>query len=90
MHQELLLTYLNNLKSTKQHLSEILKKIAINNTVIVVTANMGQSELLMNLICSSKGRGLNTNNLLVFPTDVQTKALAESLGLTTFYDDHVS
>jgi len=89
MHQELLLTYLNHLKSTKQNLSEIIKNIAINNTVIVVTANMGQSELLMNLICSSRRRGLDTKNLLVFPTDVHTKELAESLGLTTFYDDHL-
>lgn len=90
MHQELLLAYLTNLKDIKRTLNGILKKIAINNTVLVVTANMGQSELLMNFICSSQARGFDIKNILVFPTDLKTKKLADGMGLATFYDEQVS
>ena len=47
-------------------------------------------ELLVNFACSSRARGIDLGNVLVFPTDKETKELAEGLGLTTFYDEKVS
>ena len=47
------------------------------------------AELLVNFACSSRARGFDLGNVLVFPTDKETKDLAEGLGLTTFYDEKV-
>ena len=88
-HQEIMLAYLTNIKQIRNELSQILKKIAIDNTVIVSTVNQGQSELLMNFICSSRSRGFDLGNLLVFPTDVFSKNLAEGMGVSTYYSEQV-
>ena len=64
-------------------------KIARNNAVVVLTCNMGQSVLLMNFACSAQRRGFDLGNILVFPSDVETKEIAEGLGLTTYYDEKV-
>jgi hypothetical protein len=50
---------------------------------------MGQSALLMNFACSARRRGFDLGNILVFPSDVETKEIAEGLGLTTYYDEKV-
>ena len=55
-----------------------------------MVSNFGQSELLVNFVCSARSRGLDISSVLVFATDLETKALAESLGLTAFYDKRVS
>jgi hypothetical protein len=70
-------------------LRPILAKIARKNAVVVMTCNMGQSQLLMNFACSALRRGFDLGNILVFPSDVETKELAEGLGLTTYYDEKV-
>ena len=57
---------------------------------MVLTCNHGQSELLMNFVCSAHARGFDLKNVLVFPTDFETKELAEGMGLATFYDEKVS
>jgi hypothetical protein len=54
-----------------------------------MVCNHGQSELLMNFVCSTRARGINTKNILVFATDEETKAIAESMGLAAFYDEQV-
>ncbi len=46
--------------------------------------------LLMNFACSSRRKGFDLSNVLVFPSDKETKELAEGLGLTTYYDEKVS
>jgi len=86
-HQQKLLTYLTEIDSIKANLREILKKISIHNTVVVLTCNQGQSELLMNFACSANARGFDLSNLLVFPTDTETDELAKRMGLTTFYEE---
>ena len=90
MHRKILLTYLTNLKDILKELKSILEGIAVNNTVVVMTCNKGQSELLMNFVCSARARGFDAKNVLVFPTDFETKELAEGMGLATFYDEKVS
>jgi len=85
MHREIMLTYLSNLPDIKKELGAILKRIAIDNTVIVSTVNKGQSELLMNFVCSSKSRGFDLKNLILFPTDEYSRDLAKGLGIETYY-----
>ncbi len=88
-HWKTLYTYLDTLDDVLSRLKPIAEKVSKDNTIIVMTCNMGQSELLMNFVCSAKAKGLDVGNVLVFPTDVETKELAEGLGLATFYDEKV-
>jgi hypothetical protein len=81
--------YLQNLPDVLKELKEILEKIAQHNTVVVMVCNFGQSVLLMNFVCAAKSRSLDISNVLVFTTDQETKDLAESLGLSAFYDHRV-
>ena len=85
-HRESLKIYLDESLQIKQRLMSVLTKMN-SRPVVVLTCNHGQSELLMNFICSSRAKGFDLSNVLVFPTDHETKELAEGLGLTTFYDD---
>jgi len=85
----LLQTYLNSLDDVLAELKAIVDKIKINNTVIVMVCNHGQSELLINFACSTHARGLDISNIIVFATDEETKELAESVGLAAYYDERV-
>ncbi len=86
-HWENLQRYFQNFDSVIEELKPIAEKMAVKNTIIVMTCNMGQSELLMNFVCNAKAKGLDVSNVLVFPTDQETKDLAEGLGLSTFHDE---
>jgi len=50
---------------------------------------VGQSELLLNFACSARARGFDISNVLVFATDEETKELAESVGMTSYFDHRV-
>jgi hypothetical protein len=50
---------------------------------------MSSTALLMNFACSARRKGFDLGNVLVFPSDKETKELAEGLGLTTYYDEKV-
>jgi len=79
--------YLNSLDDVLAELKPIAERVAKDNTIIVMTCNFGQAELLMNFACTARARGLDLGNILFFPTDKETKDLAEGLGLTTFFDE---
>jgi hypothetical protein len=49
--------------------------------------NFGQSQLLLNFACAARARGLDVSSVLVFATDQETKDLAQSVGLTAFFDE---
>ena len=87
-HQGLLKTYLNEVEGIKTRLTSVLRKMN-KKEVVVMTCNHGQSELLMNFVCSSRSKGFDLSNVLLFPTDVETKELAEGLGLTIFYEEKI-
>lgn len=87
-HQQELKNYLNNVDDIRKRLKDKLDKMGAK-TVVILTCNHGQSELLINFVCSSKARGFNLNNVLVFPTDMETKHLAEGMGLNTFYEESI-
>ena len=86
---KMLIDYLSNLERVLQELKPIAEKVAKNNTIVVMVCNLGQSELMINFACAAKSRGLDLSQLLVFATDLETKALAERLGLGVFYDQLV-
>jgi hypothetical protein len=81
--------YLNSTDIVLTELRPIATRIAIANTIVVMVCNFGQAELLMNFACSAKARGVDTSNVLVFATDQETADLAESVGLTAYYDHRV-
>ena len=87
-HWDFLRTYFNNLDSVLNDIKQITDRIQKDNTIVVLTCNFGQSELLMNFICSARARGLDISNVLLFATDIETKELAESLGLNAYYDEY--
>lgn len=86
---EQLQTYLENLSSTLDKLRPLLKQVAVDNTVVVMVCNQGQSDLLTNFACSSKARGLSLQNILIFCTDQETCDIATGLGMTAYYDEKV-
>ena len=86
----MLQNYFDSFEEKIGELKVVAEKVAVKNTIIVMTCNMGQSELLMNFVCNAKAKGLDISNILLFPTDQETKDLAEGLGLATFYDEKVS
>jgi len=88
---DILQNYLKNLDTSLKELKPLVEKVATHKkTVTVMVVNFGQSELLVNHVCASKSRGLDTSSILVFATDVESKELATELGLTVFYDEPVS
>ena len=86
-HQVRLRTYLNEIDGIRLRLKQTLEKIKNTKTIVIMTCNFGQSELLMNFVCSARARGFDLHNLLVFPTDEETRDLAEGMGLLTFYEE---
>jgi len=86
---KMLVEYLSNLDAALQQLKPIAENVAKNNTIVVMVCNLGQSELLVNFACAAQSRGLDLSQVLVFATDLETKALAEGLGLAAFYDELV-
>lgn len=89
-HWEMLQQYLKNVDDVLEDLKPILKKIAVDNTVIVMVVNFGQSELLMNFVCAARSRGFDLDNVIVFTTDKESTDLVTALGLTAYYDKRVS
>jgi hypothetical protein len=85
---KVLKTYLTTLPDVLDSLKQVAQKVAKDNTIIVMVCNHGQSELLMNFACNAKSKGLDISQVLLFATDLETKALAEGLGITAFYDPH--
>ncbi|KAL7537354.1 hypothetical protein ACHAWF_005735 [Thalassiosira exigua] len=92
-NQALLETYFDRLKDTLEALKPMAKACAgTDNTVIVMVCNTGQSDLLINFICSSQARGFGEvvkEKVLVFATDEGVLKIARALGLRVFYDEKV-
>lgn len=87
---DMLKNYLDSVDEVLKELDAVLKPIADkDNTVIVMVCNFGQSELLMNFVCSAKKRGFDISNIVVFTTDQETTDIAHDIGLATYYDKRV-
>jgi hypothetical protein len=86
---DMLRVYLDSIHLVLEELRPMVEFIAKNNTIIVMVCNFGQSELLMNFVCSARARGFDISNILVFATDQATADLAESIGLAAYFDQRV-
>ena len=79
-HWAMLKTFLQNVvDNVLEDLRPILDKVARDNSVVIMTCNMGQAALLMNFACSAKRRGFDLGNVLVFPSDIETRDLQKDL-----------
>jgi hypothetical protein len=90
---KVLVEYLQALPKAHEEMGELLlrnggggglvhnKKIPL----IVQVCNKGQSELLMNFVCSAKARGLDTSRIFLFATDLYTYDLCQKLDLKFCY-----
>lgn len=86
--QTILKPYLDSLPSTLEKLQPIAEKVGqADKTIIALVCNLGQSELLVNFICHAKAHNFDLSRVLVFCTDLETKKIVESFGLTAFHDE---
>jgi len=86
-HWDILLKYFDSFEKATGELKPLVEKVATpKKTVTVMVANFGQSELLVNFVCSARARGHDISSIILFATDPETKELAEGLGLVAFYD----
>jgi hypothetical protein len=83
----ILTQYLSSLEGVLEKLKPIAEAVAVNNSIVVLVCNFGQSELLINFICAARSRGIDLKAVLVFATDEETRDLATSLGVSAFYDE---
>lgn len=88
---DMLANYFAAFDDVMKDLKPLVEKVATKQrTVTVMVCNFGQSELLVNFVCSARSRNMDISSILVFATDPETLELATSLGLTAFYDERVS
>lgn len=97
-HWNALQTFLENVDRVLEDVDTIIKerfdRMGIQDaTVIVMTVNRGDVDLLLNFICAAKSRKLDVRRILVFVTDEDTKQLIESqsssdedLGVMVYFD----
>jgi hypothetical protein len=89
-HYKMMREFLNHFDQVVKDVGTIVNRIAKQNTVVAIKTNKGYSDLLMNFVCQARSRGIDLSNVLVFATDIETKDLAEGIGLATYYGKHVS
>eukprot|EP00804_Cyclotella_cryptica_P011471 CCRYP_016396-RA/>CCRYP_016396-RA protein AED:0.26 eAED:0.26 QI:45/1/1/1/0.55/0.6/10/2293/648 len=92
-NQELLRTYFDQLDETTQILKPMAGSCAgEDNTVIVMVCNTGQSDLLINFVCSADSRGFGDivrEKVLLFATDQGMLDIALGLGMKAFYNEKI-
>ena len=89
-HWNLLNKFFTNIDTVLSELQIILQRIAINNNVIVMVCNYGQSIMIQNFICSAQSKGYDLSNLIVFATDIETYNFVTSYNISAYYDRGVS
>ena len=81
-----LVPYIQSLPTVLEELRPIAEQAAVDNTLIVLVCNQGQSELLVNFLCACRKRNLDTSGILIFATDEETRDLVQAMGVPVFYD----
>ena len=98
-HWQGLRTFFENVDTVVQDVDAIIRKRfewlnVEDNTVIVMTVNRGDADLLINFLCGAKARGLDVRRILVFVADKETQELIESqsniseLGVMYYHDKY--
>ena len=88
-HWDVLQQYFGRIDFILEQLRPLAEKAARKNTLVIMFSNHGQSELLINFCCNARARKLDLSAVLIFATDMETKELADGLGLTAFYDEPI-
>ena len=78
-----LIGYLRNLDTALQSLKPVAAKAAqgrnsTSNAIVVLVCNFGQSELLLNFLCSAGRRNLDLSSVVVFAADAETYDLVRA------------
>ncbi|KAG7359183.1 nucleotide-diphospho-sugar transferase [Nitzschia inconspicua] len=79
--------YVKELPHAQERLRSLLNNTDNRDPLIVMTCNKGQSELLVNFVCSASSRNLSMDRVIVFATDEHTYHLCQSLQLPYCYHD---
>jgi Nucleotide-diphospho-sugar transferase len=61
-------------------------KHLLQGIMVIMVCNYGHSELFVNSVCAARANGVDLSKILMFATDIETHQLAESLGVTSFYN----
>lgn len=98
-HWDVLRSFIENVDQVLEEVDVIIKtRFELINekdeTVVVMTVNRGDADLLANFLCAAKIRQLDVRRILVFVADEETKSLLESisksntdeLGVMVYYD----
>ncbi len=89
-HQRMLQVFMSSEEQMKEELKSILERIAIQNTIIVMTTNAGQVDLLANFVCAARAKDMDISNLLVVTTDLSAFEFVKNvLGVEAFYNQEV-
>ena len=88
-HWQKILTFVENIDTILNELKVIVDPIVKDNSVIVMTVNRGQSDLLRNFVCAARSRNLDISNTIVFATDSEAEKVAKGMGLTTYVDKFI-
>ena len=86
-HWDFLHDYIENIDAILDKLRPLAEQVVRNNTLVVMFSNFGQAELIINFCASARARSLDVSGILLYATDVETKELAEGLGMTAFFDE---
>jgi hypothetical protein len=84
---EILSEYVHELPHAQQRLRALLNSTHKKDPLIVMTCNKGQSELLVNFVCSARSRNLPLDRIILFATDTTTYKLCQDLHLSYCYYD---
>jgi hypothetical protein len=79
--------YMKNYDQVVKDIRPIVARVAnANRSVIVMVANLGHADLLINFVCNAKSKNLHLSNILVFVTDKESYDIATGLGLAAYHD----
>lgn len=84
---QVLSEYVQELPHAQARLRSLLHDVETTQPLIVMTCNKGQSELLVNFVCSATSRNLPLDRVIVFATEEYTHGLCRELGLPFCYYD---
>lgn len=93
--QTALVEYLSVLADAQAQLIPLAEKVAAANSndgngpIIVMVANAGQAQFFVNFVCTATHRNLDLSRVLLFATDLETHQLAQSMNVTSFYNEKV-
>ena len=88
-HQTNLQIFLSSYHEILNEIRPIAESIVVDNTIVVMTVNFGQIDLLVNFACSAKQKDIDLRNILVFSCDEETHRIVKTLGLISYYDKRV-